>query len=316
MAEVRVTNFDPKAKQVFAIAGGELLLSKVILDQIAGAAGISWMETRRIDDGKHPHYYQMFVKGQVTGFDGATRTITGTKAIDLREDAGNGIMGKDYEEIVSKAKKKNRSYENQLREARKFIGEIAESKAKNRAISGGLGIKRAYTRAELNKPFIVPKLAIDSQHPAAQTAILANLTGATGALFGEQQRQLGAGAAVVEATLEPSDGEPSSSGGEEAAAPNPAAASNTAGQEPPHDPDTGEVLDDPIAIVKREWARAKEAGMDPKGFGALCKSATEKERKEDMTLDDAQAVTRAVNAFIANSEPEPEPKPEPDDCPV
>jgi hypothetical protein len=105
--EVKI-NPDPASKEVFPIAGGALMPSKVSLDRIASAAGISWLEERRVDNGKHPHYVEMMVRGRITDFDGTVREVTGSKAIDLRADAGSGIPGKDYQEITDKARKGNR----------------------------------------------------------------------------------------------------------------------------------------------------------------------------------------------------------------
>lgn len=293
VTEVRVDT-DKSAKQVFPIAGGDLMLGKVVLDRFCQAAGISWDSVRRIDDGRHPHYYQLEVKGHMTDFDGTIRHLTDAKAIDLREDAGGGIPGKDYEEIVSK----NSKPERQLREARKFIHEIAISKAKNRAISGGLGIKRSYTHKELQKPFIIPRLALDPNDASSCELIKANAAGATSALFGARQK-------VIDATFEeesaPEDlpvHEPAGDEGDAAHPPEVASPSDTA-----HD-ENGEVVGDreTLDLVKSAWARAQAAGMKPAAFKQLCETATGKVRKEQMTLSEARAVMRAVEAFVANAD--------------
>lgn len=288
ITEVMV-NPDKNAGEVFPIAGGQLLIGKPKLDAISAGAGISWLEEKRTDPNTHPHYVEMFVRGKVTDFDGTVREITGTKAIDLREDAGGGIPGKDYDEIVTKARgaRTPRDPSGQLMEARKFIHEIAASKAKNRAIASALGIKRSYTREQLGRPFVIPKLVLDTNHPAAQDVVLANLSGATAALYGAKHNT-----AVVDAEFE------------EAA---PAPQLPPPPEEPEHNPQTGEVNDQPggesaLTVIRDAWGKAKAAGMNVDTFVGLCRNNTGKDRKEDMTTADANMVLAAVEAFIAASE--------------
>lgn len=312
VTEVAV-NPDPDAKEVFRIAGGAaLLIGKPKLDQIANAAGVSWLEEKRTDDRRHPHYVEYFVRGRITDFDGTTREITGTKAIDLRADAGDGIAGKDYEEIVTKAKNAKdyktgkpspRDPANQLLEARKFIAEIAASKAKNRAIASALGIKRSYSAEDLRRPFVVPKLVLDPQSAEANQLVLANLAGATQALYGARA------AHVVDATFEeptagaslPAEGEAAGAGASTAQAA-PAANTEPADELPPHDPATGEVIESPAVSIKASWLRFREAGGDAAGFRTLFKTATGKAESKGASAQDAASVTRAVDAFLANAE--------------
>lgn len=289
VTEVKI-NPDPASKEVFPIAGGQLMPSKVSLDRIAAASGISWLEEKRIDNARHPHYVEMFVRGKITDFDGTVREVTGVKALDLREDAGGGISGKDYAEIIAKAGKGNRDPSQQLMEARKFIQEIAASKAKNRAIASALGIKRSYSREELQRSFIVPKLVVDTNNAQAQTMMLANMLGATQALYGARPA---APSVVVEAKLDQSVEHDGKEVGE---APSSSPASDT---EPAHD-GNGEL--DVSATVKDAWNKAKAGGMTPDAFRALCQSQTGKSRKEDMSPSDVRAVALAVDAYLSNAD--------------
>ena len=276
-----IVNPDQNAGEVFFVARDKLLIGKPKIDAIAAAAGISWLEEKRTDPNTHPHYVEMFIRGKVTDFDGTVREITGTKAIDLRQDAGGGIPGKDFSDITSK----NRSPEKQLNEARKFIHEIAASKARNRAISSALGIQRSYSKEQLARPFVIPKLVLDTSHPAAQDVVLANLSGATAALYGARHNQ------VVDAEFEET-------------AP---AAQLPPPPEPEHNPQTGEVSEQPggeaaLTVIRDAWGKAKSAGMNVETFVGLCRNNTGKDRKEDMTTADANMVLAAVEAFIAASE--------------
>ncbi|MFH1834211.1 MAG: hypothetical protein ABH877_04230 [bacterium] len=281
-------------EDVVKIGGGNLLVRKHKLDQIANGAGISWIQEQRLDGGQHPHYFEAFVRGKITDYDGTVRELVGSKTIDLRESVG-GVPGKDYDEIVSKAAASNRDPTNQLREARKFGAEIAFSKAKNRAIAQALGIKRSYTAAELQKPFVIPKLILDPGDPDARELIMANAAGATSALYGAKAA---AAPKVVDVPFEEADAETS--------------------DEPDHDPVTGEVVDGPVGVAETPadviiatWARAKAAGITGVEFAAICKANCGKSRKEDMSIDEAVAVANAVAGRIAASS-----DPEDDGCPV
>jgi hypothetical protein len=289
LTEVRV---DVQA-DTFPLPGGARLIGKPKLDQIANGGGISWLEEKRVDNARSPHYVEMFVRGRITDFDGTVREITGTKTIDLREDAGDGIPGKDYDEIVSKAKAKKRDYRSQLMEARKFIAEIAASKARNRAIASALGIKRSYTPQELQRPFIIPKLVPDTQDPDAKRMVQATMAGAAGLLFGGQAVQ---SSVIDQAFDQPTQTFPGEAGEEVDEVPAHQQASSTSNTEP-EATGTREVLD----IVLGAWAKASEAGMAADGFRKLCESNTGKASKDAMTLVDAQAVARAVEAYVATS---------------
>ena len=293
-------NPDPAAKEVFPIAGGGKMPSKVSLDRIANAAGISWLDERRQDNGKHPHYCEMLVRGRITDFDGTVREITGVKAVDLREDAGGEEMGKDFAEITTKAKKGSRDPSQQLMEARKFIQEIAASKAKNRAIASALGIKRSYTDEELRRPFIVPKLTLDTNNPIAQAAVMANMMGATKAMFGARSNVIDANfTESTPAALPPATEEDEKSDG-----------GDSPSSSPPDDPvDDEKASPEPAPTggpeveryVRDAWGEAKKAGMKPEAFRELCKSVTGKQSKIEMSIDDAKTVGRAVMAFVANA---------------
>lgn len=276
-------NPDPDSREVFPIAGGSLLIGKPKLDAIAAAAGISWTQERRIDGGRHPHYVEMEVKGRMVDFDGTVRELTGHKVIDLRQDVG-GVAGKDYAEIVHKAKtaRKPRDPGPQLMEARKFIAEIAVSKAKNRAIASALAFKRSYTRAELRKPFIIPKLTLDASDERSRRAIEAQMVGATAALYGGAPQ-------VIDATFDTPD--PAYSPGEPDG--------EASGATPPV-PEANTGVPEVLAAIREAWSADKAGGMTAEVFRQLCGAATGKHRKEDMTVEDASAVVAAVEAYLAN----------------
>ncbi len=135
--------------EVYPTQGGKMGLTKSALDRIAIAAGVEWdpRESRRLDDGSDPLFVEYQAVGRFPTLDGSYRTITGTKIMDLRD--GSAQM-----RTILAAK----NGEKTLSQTRTFIGEHAESKAKNRAIRSGLGLRSGYTSDELNKPFIVARL--------------------------------------------------------------------------------------------------------------------------------------------------------------
>lgn len=150
--EVAVSLVKISDADTYSTGGGKKGLSKTALEQIAGAAGVTWDPAlcRRVDDRRDPHYCAVEVVGYVRGFDGSVRTITGDKELDLREGSPNA------DAIRSKARD-GKDAEKQLREMRQHIQSHAYSKAKLRAIRS-LGVRTGYTDAELAKPFAVARL--------------------------------------------------------------------------------------------------------------------------------------------------------------
>jgi hypothetical protein len=130
--------------------GDEVALTKVSLDRIARAAGISWDPVRsgRLDDRSDPDYCHFRAVGHMTDLDGRRVTITGEKEIDLR-DGNPRIKGWSAERLGG---------------AREHILAMCESKAANRVIRK-LGVKQKYTKAELAKPFAVLALVLTGAHP-------------------------------------------------------------------------------------------------------------------------------------------------------
>jgi hypothetical protein len=141
------------------LGGGKVGLSGVTISKIGNAAGADWDPDKsgRLDNGSDPHYCHYRAVGYVRNFDGSKRTIDGEVEIDAREGSPQ------LDEITAKAKGGNRDPKSQILELRKFILRHAESKAKNRAIAYGCGLKRSYNPEELKKPFAVCRLMFTGQ---------------------------------------------------------------------------------------------------------------------------------------------------------
>jgi hypothetical protein len=136
---------DPVKKEVYQLPGSkEFALTGHALDKIAAAAGVTWVwqACGRIDDGSDPHYCHYRMVGRVRDFDGTIREMPGDKEVDYR-DGSPQIIG---------------FTEKQLTQARQHILSLAQSKAAYRALRKLLQIKSSYSKSELAKPFVVPKL--------------------------------------------------------------------------------------------------------------------------------------------------------------
>jgi hypothetical protein len=165
--QISLVHVDPYGPDVYSITGdrdnakpGDTVgLSKVALDRIFSAMGGKWLSSHRTDDGSHPHYCAWEAWGEYPGFDMQARRVVGNVDIDTREDGA--IRGAAAEEIRSKAarrREKGDGGDAQLLELRKFLIRHAERKAMNRVV-GNCGVRRAYKRSELTKPFAVAQLA-------------------------------------------------------------------------------------------------------------------------------------------------------------
>lgn len=134
-------------------------LSGTTISKIAAAAGVGWdpSQSGRLDNGSDPHYVHFRAVGHVRNFDGSVRPITGEVEIDARDGSPQ------IDEIKQKSAKKGKDPASQILELRKFLLRHAESKAKNRAVANGLGLKRSYNPDELKKPFAVCRLMFTGQ---------------------------------------------------------------------------------------------------------------------------------------------------------
>lgn len=196
-------------------------LSKSPIDRIAMAAGADIISTTRTDDRTEPHYceIQAIVSIPDVGT-GKARRIGGTAEIDLRE--GSSLCQKmireakrAYEAKLKKTKEENWRYppkepdpQVRINEMRATIVRRCETAAILRAYRRGFGIKPHYSRAELDKPFLVLRLVESGQcedpnmRRAYQQMVLARMAGAQDALFGyRDKREPG----VVPATAIPAD---------------------------------------------------------------------------------------------------------------
>lgn len=139
--------------------GGKRALSKVVLERIAAALGLSWdgIASGRLDDASDHHYCHWRAVGTYRAFDGQRQAIVAEKEMDLRDGSAQiDALWQRYE-AKRRTDPRVRSPENQIREMRLHIAAHAETKARLRAVRS-LGIRTAYKREELSRPFIVARI--------------------------------------------------------------------------------------------------------------------------------------------------------------
>lgn len=135
---------------------GKFGLSKHVLNKIAMQLGISWdtHASGRLDDGSDPRYCRYIAAGTYLGLDGREMTVSAEKELDLRDRSPQiEALQEQARRKAEKDRTEVRSINDQLSELRMHIASHAETKAKNRCIRT-FGVKTAYTREELSKPFV------------------------------------------------------------------------------------------------------------------------------------------------------------------
>lgn len=122
---------------------GVTCLKATALNRLARGLGISWLpETfRRLDDQTDPHYCSFVVAGEYRDYTGELVRVVGTRAVDLRDGSPEAKLMKA----------------GQLARARVNIAQIAETKAKNRAIADACIGRQIHPR-DLEREFVMAKV--------------------------------------------------------------------------------------------------------------------------------------------------------------
>lgn len=148
------------------------------LNKLATAAGVSFYDERRTDDGSNPDLIGVTVMASMLLPTGQRITAPGSKQIDL--------SAQSWASPAQRAKYKS------------FFYEHVSTRARNRAIRALLSLKSSYTLAELAKPFAVVSYAPNMDHPLIRQRMIDNLAPAVAQLYGGESEapQIGAGAPV------------------------------------------------------------------------------------------------------------------------
>jgi hypothetical protein len=154
----------------------ELALAKIGLRKLAECGGIS-TNAVRTDPRTIPYYWEFHATASYRGLDGTMITRSATFEWDLR-DGSDRLKGWQP---------------NQVTEGRKNGLRNCEARAINAAIREcGCGIRQKYTRAELDKPFLVVRVAFqpDMQDPAIKEMVTRQALGGTSLLYPSPAREL------------------------------------------------------------------------------------------------------------------------------
>lgn len=193
------------------------------LQKFAMAGGISFENVQRIDDGKDVNVAVISVSATLTLPDGQTVTVPGTKEIDAK------LAGSTY----------------QQKQQQKHKLRLAETGAMNAAIRKLLNLKSTYTKEELKKPFVLPRIVLNPNHPEVRTLMIQKSLFGKDALFALQASQ-----------ESPKSPEQLQSGTEQQALPE-----QSARREIPAD--VAEMLDEAEAVQQAQQASPPSLADDP-----------------------------------------------------
>jgi len=135
------------------------------LARLASVAGITQLDSRRMDDGKDPEIVEWRVEIEMTLPSGRVVRGFGSKRIDLNQLAKGWTPQR-------------------LAKAREHLVANAETKAFNRAIRSVLSLHGSFPKSQLAKPFAILRWVPNMAHPDVQKAYLGQLAPASARLFG------------------------------------------------------------------------------------------------------------------------------------
>ncbi|MDP2883708.1 MAG: hypothetical protein Q8P51_01640 [Ignavibacteria bacterium] len=166
------------------------VIGKRGLEKIAWAAGVQFHPryTRRTDDGRNPRRVEFQAVGSIQKPDGSWYSICRSKEINLdvieqelrseletaaqsegltieKEGAGQRLI---YGTIEC-SREISLRLERQMLKRRKNMVATADSGAYSRVVRSLLNIQPTYSYEELQKPFVVPSVALDMEYLLSQT---------------------------------------------------------------------------------------------------------------------------------------------------
>lgn len=163
----------------------EFIITKRGLEKIAWAAGIRFdpKHTRRSDDGRNPRRVEFQAVGSIQKPDGSWYSVCRSKEIHLdvieeelraeleaaaqTEGLSVGTTG-ERRKLVCGTEECSREISLRIKRAllkrRKNMVATADSGAYSRVVRSLLNVQPTYTCEELQKPFVVPSVALDLEH--------------------------------------------------------------------------------------------------------------------------------------------------------
>lgn len=208
---------------------GEFSLTRVAYDRFAQRACIQWMwrECMRIAPFNNPRYCAYRAVGKMMDLSGRWRVQSADKAIDMdiveqelrdnyRQKALDYMEGtdpkcRDFQKAFPTERARANWVEEKVRvdalQIHKHILARAQTGAMNRVIEKLLSLKKSYTKAELEKPFVFAALTFrpDPNHPMDRRYLLDQGSGMADMMYGAppaeqpQPEDLPAGPQVINA---------------------------------------------------------------------------------------------------------------------
>jgi hypothetical protein len=158
---------DPQAGDVYHsndMPDGHAAPTRVGLRKLATAAGISFVDERRVDDGRDPNVIEVTTLAEMLLPTGQRIRATGTKRIDLNAQKW--------------------SSDAQRQKFKSFFQEHVASRAQNRAIRALLSLRGSYPAAVYQRPFAVVSFAPNMNHPEVRSRMLDAMSGSAAQLYG------------------------------------------------------------------------------------------------------------------------------------
>lgn len=157
------------------VPSGHRALTARGISKLVTAAGVSFFDERRIDDGRDPDVMGVSVMASMVLPTGQRIQAPGSQLINIR----TWFKGDASAAEVAKFRKQ-------------FFGNVA-TRARNRAARGLLSLRQSYPERDINKPFAVVSFAPNMDHPKVQEAMIAAMIPAATAGYGPDTRQIAAG---------------------------------------------------------------------------------------------------------------------------
>lgn len=170
-------NKDKSNGTFYILKNGGLALHASALRMLATAGAVREVpeQSGRTDDGKTPLLWRYRQTIEFHTMDGAVRTASGEKEVDLRD-------GSAQAKSMSQA---------QLEQARPFGDRLAMTKALSAAIRNGLCVRGGYTKERAALPFVIPTLVyFPPDTPEVRMVRALHAVNAPAAVYGEVARGL------------------------------------------------------------------------------------------------------------------------------
>ena len=200
--EIVRVDADPEAGEVYEIVkgSGDFALKATALQKIGYAAGLIWNARgcHRTDDGTNPNIVSYRAEAAVRKEDGTYMLLNAEYMVDLgviEEETRESYEKKSFllakENKWSEERRKEyveKNVHRDMLQKRKFRLQLAQTGAMDRVIRKILGLKGTYKRSELEKPFVVPKIAFnpDISDPKIRDMMLRQGLDAANILFGPE----------------------------------------------------------------------------------------------------------------------------------